>query len=122
MPYEISFDKNNRIVKLQIFGDDKKEDHHSARIEAFHLCKKHRCPRLLVDLRKLDSKSRNTLGCFEFGESVVQTFSGIKIAHVLPVDILNKNDIQFISNIEYNRGINCQEFDSIKKAINWLID
>ena len=70
--YTISYDKKNNVVGLKIFGVDKKEDHYSALDEIFELSNNHRCKKLLVDLRNLDWKTRNVLGCFKFGEFVSQ--------------------------------------------------
>jgi hypothetical protein len=122
MPYTVSYDEKSGVVRIQVFGVDKVDDHYSARDEAFELCKKNKCAKLLVDLSKLDIKSRGTFGCFLFGKSVVKKSPGIKIAHVLPSDVSTRNDIKFIQTAESTQGGCCREFDTINEALHWLIE
>ncbi len=118
--YTITYEKNFNVVALKMFGVDKKEDHYSALDEIFELSNNHSCNKLLVDLRNLDWKTRNAFRCFKFGEFVSQKLKNIKIAHLLPPDASNRKDVSFISAVENNRGVTCQDFDNFNEALNWL--
>jgi hypothetical protein len=122
MPYTVSYDKKNKVVRIQVFGIDEVDDHYSARDEAFQLCKKNKCAKLLVDLSKLDIKLRGSFGCFLFGKSVIKKSPDIKIAHVLPLDVATRDDIKFIQIAESSQGGYCREFDTVDDALNWLIE
>ena len=122
MPYNVSYDKKHGVVRIQVFGMDKTEDHYSAFDEGLQLCKKNHCSKLLVDLRKLDINIRGSFGCFLFAKSVVEKSPGIKIAHLLPSDVSTRDDIQFISAVESKQGGCSREFEKMEEALNWLLE
>jgi hypothetical protein len=122
MPYEVSFDKIERIVKVRVSGPATRDDHFSARNEALRLCQENRCSRLLVDLHELNTEHVSTGGCFTFGESVVRSLPGIRLAHVLPKDARSREDVKFTSTVEANRGGLVREFDGIEEARGWLLE
>jgi hypothetical protein len=122
MPYEISYDQQDNMVKIHFSCDDAKQEHYLALEEACELCSKHHCKKLLIDLRELKKEitSRKEIGCFDFGESVAMKMFGFKIAHVLPKVASEMRDIEFISTVESNRGVNSQEFFTVEDALKWL--
>ena len=117
----VSFDQQNGIVKIQISGESTKEDHYAARDEALRMCQEKRCSKLLVDLRKLNTKRFSVIGCFSFGESVSMKSPDVQIAHVLPKDTKSREDVKFTSTVEANRGKSTGEFETIEEAKNWLL-
>jgi hypothetical protein len=122
MSYDISYDEKEGIVNIHFYGIDTKDDHYSALNEACQLCLENNCKKLLVDLREVDIKPtmRTAFGCFQFGESVSKKMLGFKIAHVLPEIESEVSDIMFISNVEFNRGVNSKEFNNLEDAKKWL--
>lgn len=120
MSYMIKYDKKNYLVKLKIFGMNIKDEHLFVQNETFKICKKHECSHLLIDLRYLNNKSRNIQEYFNIGNIIAKRYIGIKIANVLAANSKNKENTEFISKIECNDGHNCQDFTSIKEAINWF--
>ena len=120
MPYNVSYNKKNGVVRIRVFGVDKVEDHYAAFDEGLELCKKKKCSKLLVDLRKLDIKIRGSFGCFLFAKSVAEKAPGIKIAHVLPLETSTRNDIDFISTVESTQGGCSRKFEGLEEALNWL--
>lgn len=120
MSYHASYNDENEVVKLQIIGLDKKEDHYKALKEVCQLCKDNNCSNLLVDLRKMDEKTRDGFGCFNFGMAVVNKLRRIKIAHVYPSNLKSRGDVRFISTVEQNRGVITNEFNTIEEALKWF--
>ena len=121
MPHTVSFDQQNGIIKIRISGDSTKEDHYMARDKALKICQEKGCTKLLVDLRKLNTKTFSVIGCFSFGESVSLKSPNIQIAHVLPRDAKSREDIKFTSTVEANRGKSTGEFDTMAEAKKWLL-
>ena len=122
MPYDISYEKKDDVVCIYFSSVDSKEEHFSALEDAWQLCLKHHCKKLLVDLSGLKKEitSRSIVGCFNFGESVAKKLVGCKIAHVLPNIVAQSTEIKFISTVEHKRGVETQEFFSVEDALQWL--
>jgi len=122
MSYDISYDEKENIIQLHFFGIDTKDEHYAALDEACQICTEYNCKKLLVDLSEMEIKPilRNVFGCFQFGDYVSKKMVGFKIAHVMPKIVTDVKDVQFISNVEHNRGVNCREFLTIEDALQWL--
>ncbi len=125
MPYKVSYDEENRIVLVRVFGKATHEEHLSAQREAFRLCRENNCSRMLVDLLKLNTEKSSTPGCFDFGESLARgdISPATRIAHVLPKDDSKSiEDVRFTATVAANRGRITGLFDSIEQAKQWLLD
>ena len=122
MPYEVSFDKIDRIVEVRVSGLATHDDHCAARDEALRLGQENRCSRLLVDLRELDTTRSSAMDCFTFGETLARSSPGVRLAHVLPKEARSREAVRFTSIVEANRGGLVREFDSFDEAREWLLD
>ncbi len=121
MPYKVSYDTNDNIVIVRISNIATIEDHLAAREQAFKLCKENNCFQLIVDLSEMTFNKMTTMECFSFGESFVEPFIGLRIAHVMPVDSKSRADVRFASTVESNRGNFTGEFETIVEARKWLL-
>jgi hypothetical protein len=124
MPYKVSYDKQDKIVIVRVFGKAIHDEHRFARKEAFQLCKENNCSGILVDLLDLDTEKSTTLGCYESGESLAQGVVSptTRIANVLPKDPKSAADVKFTVTVAANRGRITDVFDSIDEAKRWLIE
>ena len=121
MPYEISYDEENRLMILNFSGSPSINEHKKVRKEVVPLLKIKKYSKLLVDLSNLDTSFIKTMDNFSFGETSPQAYKGIKLAIVLPLDEPSKEDILFTSTVAFNRGLNIKEFNTVEDALSWLI-
>ncbi len=121
MPYSVSFNKDDGIITIRVSGKVHHDEHFAAYEEALRLCQEHMCSRMLVDLRELNTSRSSTVGCFLFGESVAKASTCLRIAHVMPADAKSKEDVEFTSTVEANRGVLTGMFETIDEAKNWLL-
>lgn len=121
MPYAVTYNQADAIVNVQVSGAATKADHYAARDEALRLCQAHKCTKILVDLRALDTHAISTMGCFTFGESLARTSPVVWIAHVLPSEARAREDVRFTSTVESNRGKPTGEFETLEEARAWLL-
>ena len=120
MAYSVSFAEEG-FVLVSVTSFCTKDDHYAALDQAILLSEKHKCSRLLVDLRYLSTESFSTMGFFTFGQNLAQRTKHIKIAHVLPSQQQSKEDVRFTSTVEANRGKTTSEFEAIEEAREWLL-
>lgn len=121
MPYNVSYDNNDKIVIVRISNIATIDDHFAARDKAFHLCKENKSSLILVDLRDMTFNDMTTLDCFTFGESFAKPFIGLRIAHIMPKDAKSRSDVRFASTVESNRGNLTGEFETFEEAKKWLL-
>jgi hypothetical protein len=122
MPHEVSYNEQDRMVIVRVFGMATREDHFAARDGALRLCQQNACRSLLVDLRDVNTSLTSTPGCFAFGESVARAPGIFRLAHVMPTDPRSREDVRFTGVVESNRGIQVREFDSTEEARKWLLE
>ena len=56
MPFQVTFDKDNKIVIVKVSDKATKKEHYSALEKALQLCYKKKIKKLLVNLKNLDTK------------------------------------------------------------------
>jgi hypothetical protein len=122
MPYAVSFDEEDGIVYVIVSGHTVKEDHYSARDEAFRICQEHACSKLLVDLRDFDASKFSITRIFAFGEALAKHPSHLRIAHILPTEITSGEYVKFASTVMANRGKSTGEFRTIEEGRQWLLE
>ena len=121
MPFEVRFDEVDGIVKVRVSGLATTEDHETARDEAFRLCRETGCSKVLVDLRELNTGHSTTAGCYAFGTSVAQEPTAVRFAHVMPADVKSREDVEFATTVEANRGVLTRDFETVDEARRWLL-
>ena len=122
MPYEISFDINNRIIIVKAAGTATDKDHYSALDETVRLHKEKKCSRVLIDLHKMNTGKYSSMGCLVFGDLVAQRLQSVHLAHVLPTGSELLEDVYFITEVEANRKLRGRGFDTEEEARDWLIE
>jgi len=123
MAYEITIDRERKIVEVVVRGAVTHEEHMAARAATGKVLCENGYTRLLVDLRELLTQGViSTITCYDFGASYTQ--GGIspdcKIAHVLPLDRSALQDVHFITTVGINRGNLIREFSEVEEAKGWL--
>ena len=124
MPFQVTFDKDNKIVIVKVSDKATKKEHYSALEKALQLCYKKKIKKLLVNLKNLDTKGIvSTVGAFKFGKTLAtdNRLKGVFLAHVLPILPDSSEDIDFISTVASNRGVITKNFASLEEAKNWLL-
>ena len=121
MSYHSAYDEQARIVRVTASGEVGKGDHYAAWNAALLLCRQHSCNKLLVDLRALSVNCFTVMECYDFGEAVSSTPDSICIAHVLPLSPKVRENVQFASDVQANRGKTIGDFETIEEAAKWLL-
>jgi hypothetical protein len=123
MPYEVSFDEQDKIVLLRASGLVTHKEHTAVRQQAAQLCRERKSSKVLSDLREFDTEKSLTQDCFDYGESLAQEIPpSIRIAIVLPIDRDSSEDIEFVSTVATNRGRPPSLFKTIEEAKQWLLE
>lgn len=123
MAYEVTADEQAAIVRVTVRGAAKHEEHLAARREAGQACQARGWPRMLVDLREMEtSGGLTTAGCFEFGTTYRD--AGVpyacRLACVLPLSPQARRDVEFTTTVGMNRGIILRNFTDLGEAQRWL--
>jgi len=121
MAYEMSYDEQNGMVRVTGSGMVSKKDHYEAWKAAALLCQEHSCSKVLVNLRDLSTNSFSTMESFRFGEEVAMTPGFLHIAYVLPKPQKARENVQFASTVQANRGKSTGEFETVGEAMKWLL-
>jgi hypothetical protein len=123
MAYDVAADEREAIVRVSVRGPATREEHRAARREAAQLCRERGWPRMLVDLRELETAGVvSTTGCYDFGRSYREDNLPTQccIAHVLPAGRRAREDVEFTATVAVNRGITIRDFTDIESARQWL--
>jgi hypothetical protein len=123
MPYEVSFDAEEGIVMVRVFGAATHEEHRSAQKEAFRLCDENRSLKILADFRDLDTSKSTTANCYDSGEFLAEAHKNplTRIANILPGDNHAMLDVQFVATVAGNRGRISEQFVTVEEAKQWLL-
>jgi len=123
MPFEIEIDHDNQMIILHVSGREPLDRH-------FEICKKtvQECfdngfKRLLIDLRALDTANITSAETgVEFGKFFARDrrLKDVRIAQVLPKEILVRVDVDFSASIAEIRGKDIGRFTTIEEARQWL--
>jgi len=121
MPLQITFDQAAGFIGICSSGEVLKSDHVAAWNAAVQLSREVGCRKLLVDLRSLSTGAFTIAECFSFGEMVAESRDIDFIAHVLPANPEARENVQFASVVQANRGKKSMEFETAEQARTWLI-
>jgi len=125
MPYELKVDEAHAILHVCVHGTLTFEELCASRSEAANLLQERHLKRLMIDLRHLQASRRiGTLQCYQFGASYREAGvpSATRIAHVLPKDPANVDNVKFLATVAFNRGVIAREFDDVDAARGWLLE
>ena len=125
MAWEVTFREDQGIVQVVVRGAAPREEHLAARAAAARLCQDRQCPRLLVDLRELETEGMITMvGCYDFGSNYSRPDripAEIRVAHLLPGDPKASKDVEFMTALALNQGATIRNFESPEDACAWLL-
>lgn len=123
MPYKIEIDNNNQIIMLKVSGTETLDEHFSICEKTVQSCFDSGFKRLLIDLRDMDTVNITSA---ETGVKFGKFFAGderlndVRIAQVLPEEILSRVDIDFSASIAEIKGKQIGRFTTINDARKWL--
>ena len=121
MQSTVFFNQTDGFVIVSISEKDSYEDRCAARDQAMQMCHEKNCSKLLVDLRKLKDERTSIIQSFDFGLSIAQKNSNLRVAHVMPTNAKSREDVKFASTVATNRGVPTEEFDTFEEARKWLL-
>jgi hypothetical protein len=121
MPYSVTLDEKEGIVRVALSGQLTHADHCSVLDEVLRIHQAAGASRILVDMRELDTVRSSAMDCFSFGESLAKKMPSVRIAHVVPVDTKSRRDVRFTSTVEANRGVVSAQFETLDEAEGWLL-
>ncbi len=123
MPYEVSYDENDKIVLMRASGKVIHEEHCVARQKAAQLLRENKCLMVLVNLLDLDTERSSTQDCFDFGQSLAEEDIDpeTRLAVVVPEDIDSGKDVHFAATVAANRGRFLWQFKTVEEAKKWLL-
>ena len=110
---EVKIDKEKQLIRVQFDSNSTVEDWKKALVKVERLSKETGICRVLIDVRRQITTATTTT-LFDFGARLPHS-----IAFAVLCDLLNENH-RFIETVAKNRGIRVQDFNSEKKAIEWL--
>jgi hypothetical protein len=125
MPYQVTYDDQEAIVRVTVQGSIGHNAHRAARAEAVRLCREHECRRLMVDLRDMTcSPEASTLSCFDFGSGYQSAGlpAGTRISHVMPQDPQAFERVDLTTTVALNRGVAIHNFSTLQEAEDWLLE
>ena len=117
MGYKIFFDDEDQLVIFEWSGPITSEDRKRNREEIGKYCKEYGTKKVLIDIRKQESKTK-TMELFDFGSTFGNSsMKGFKIA---AVGRAKDKDFQFIATVAINRFQYMESFTNISEAKAWL--
>jgi len=125
MPYELKIDEARAILQVCVHGTLSFEELCASRSEAANMLQEKHLQRLLIDLRDFQASPRiGTLQSYQFGASYREAGipAATRIAHVLPKDPANVDNVKFLATVAFNRGVLVKEFDDVDAARNWFLE
>ena len=123
MPYVVETDRDNQTIIARVSGRATHDEHRAAREKAAQSCFDNGFKRLLVDLRNVDTTGVSTPeSTFEFGELLAgdARLKNIRIAHLMPKQLLSRIDVDFVASIAEIRGKTTGRFATPEDAMQWL--
>jgi len=123
--YEIVIDHDNQIIIVHVSGRETLEEHMHICEKAVQNCFDNGFKRLLIDLRALDTANITSAEAgVEFGKFFAgdKRFKDIRIAQVLPKEMLVRVDVDFSASIAEIKGKTIGRFTTLEDARGWLKD
>ena len=114
MPEEVTFDPDNRLIRIRAWGDETIRDWTESMREILRLQKEHDVSRLFVDARAL-VHAPSVIDILDFGDAWPQDIrAAILIGKDTPEDVL------FLDATATHRHKPMRVFYDAKEALRWL--
>jgi len=123
VPFKIEADHDDQIIILRVSGKETLDKHIQACERTVQECCDNGFKKLLIDLRAMDTANITSAEAgVEFGKFFAgnERLKDVRIAQVLPIEILSRVDIDFSASIAEIKGKTIGRFTTIEEARRWL--
>ena len=123
MPFKIEADHDNQIIILRVSGKETLDKHMEMCEKTVQSCCDNGFKKILTDLRAMDTANITSAETgVEFGRFFAgdQRLKDVRIAQVLPMEILSRVDVDFSASIAEIEGKTIGRFTTIEEAREWL--
>lgn len=120
MPETVRLREDLGIVEVRSYGRVTVEDLILSREAVAELCQTHAITRVLVDARE-ETLMPSTAALLEFGGSLSRLDSLRPVKQAVVVSLATQDDVRIIQAAAMNRGAQIRIFESLEKAMAWLM-
>jgi hypothetical protein len=119
MGYELSYDAEKKIIRGRVLGELNPSLVKNMAVDLEKLGRKHKCPRLLNDLREAVI-SKSLLDIYSMPRVVEQ--AGMQKSFRRAIDVNPPvNDYRFLETVSVNEGQEVRVFSDPEEALRWLV-
>lgn len=119
MGYELSYDAEKKIIRGRVLGELNPSLVKNMAVDLEKLGRKHKCPRLLNDLREAVI-SKSLLDIYSMPRVVEQ--AGMQKSFRRAIDVNPPvNDYRFLEIVSVNEGQEVRVFSDPEEALRWLV-
>lgn len=119
MGYELSYDAEKKIIRGRVLGELNPSLVKNMAVDLEKLGRKHKCPRLLNDLREAVI-SKSLLDIYSMPRVVEE--AGMQKSFRRAIDVNPPvNDYRFLEIVSVNEGQEVRVFSDPEEALRWLV-
>jgi hypothetical protein len=119
MGYELSYDAEKKIIRGRVLGELNPSLVKNMAVDLEKLGRKHKCPRLLNDLREAVI-SKSLLDIYSMPRVVEE--AGMQKSFRRAIDVNPPvNDYRFLETVSVNEGQEVRVFSDPEEALRWLV-
>lgn len=119
MGYELSYDAEKKIIRGRVLGELNPSLVKNMAVDLEKLGRKHKCPRLLNDLREAVI-SKSLLDIYSMPRVVEQAGMQKSFRRAIVVNP-PVNDYRFLEIVSVNEGQEVRVFSDPEEALRWLV-
>ncbi len=119
MGYELSYDAEKKIIRGRVLGELNPSLVKNMAVDLEKLGRKHKCPRLLSDLREAVI-SKSLLDIYSMPRVVEQAGMQKSFRRAIVVNP-PVNDYRFLEIVSVNEGQEVRVFSDPEEALRWLV-
>jgi len=119
MGYELSYDAEKKIIRGRVLGELNPSLVKNMAVDLEKLGRKHKCPRLLNDLREAVI-SKSLLDIYSMPRVVEQAGMQKSFRRAIVVNP-PVNDYRFLETVSVNEGQEVRVFSDPEEALRWLV-
>lgn len=119
MGYELSYDAEKKIIRGRVLGEFIPSLVKNMAVDLEKLGRKHKCPRLLNDLREAVI-SKSLLDIYSMPRVVEQAGMQKSFRRAIVVNP-PVNDYRFLETVSVNEGQEVRVFSDPEEALRWLV-
>ena len=119
MGYELSYDAEKKIIRGRVLGELNPSLVKNMAVDLEKLGRKHKCPRLLNDLREAVI-SKSLLDIYSMPRVVEEAGMQKSFRRAIVVNP-PVNDYRFLETVSVNEGQEVRVFSDPEEALRWLV-